>query len=70
MYLFQLDIVPFQGEADIDTSEYLKSDYFSLLGHKGKREVKTFDDEDQTPYPSMNYLLKLRNMIGPSLLGK
>ena len=64
-----MDLEPFDGVADMDSSEYLTSDYFMLVEHKGRREIKTFPDSD-VPYPFMIYLLKLRNKIGPSLLGK
>ncbi|KAK2164739.1 hypothetical protein LSH36_59g00010 [Paralvinella palmiformis] len=64
-----LDIHGEKRKIDVNDDHFLSSDHFTLLGHEGKREVVK-DKCCDGPFTTMNYLIKLRNKIGPALLGR
>lgn len=63
----QLDLQPWDGETDLDVSEYLSEDHYGLLENKGERRERKYDCCPE-PYPAMEYILKIRGKMGQSLL--
>jgi len=64
---------------DLETTQYMAGDHWTLTGHSGRRVETVSDTNDvqtnccpppaPTKFVTFNYGLKLRKKIGPSLLG-
>ena len=57
------------GYVDVDTEQFAAGDHWTLIDHGGQRQV-TRHECCVEPFVSLNYVLKLRKKIGPSLLGR
>jgi len=65
-----LDIVPHGKTVDLDVSSFAPTDHWFIVEHSGERSIKKYECCPAEPYVSMEYEVKLRKKLGPSLLGK
>jgi len=62
----QINLQPYDGRTSLDTSDY-NGDRFTLVDSKGERRERKYECCPQL-YPSMEYIIKVRAIMGQSLL--